>query len=91
MIVTLRTERIRALDQLRAFLEGNEPADFEFTDRTSAYALVRRTLVRLEYHGLGRAGKTRVKRFLEKVTGFSKAQVTRLIRQHRRSGHIRSW
>ncbi len=31
----------------------------------------------------------RVKRFLEKVTGFSKAQVTRLIRQHRRNGHIR--
>jgi len=83
--VTLRTERIRTLDQLRAFLEGNEPADFELTDRTSAYAFVRRTLVRFEYHGLGRPDKTRVKRFLEKVTGFSRAQVTRLIRQHRRN------
>ena len=87
--MTLRTERIRTLDQLRAFLEGNEPADFESTDRTSAYAFVRRTLVRFEYHGLGRPDKTRVKRFLEKVTGFSRAQVTRLIRQHRRTGHIR--
>ena len=89
MIVTLRTERIRTLGQVRAFLEGNQPADFELTDRTSAYAFVRRTLVRFEYHGLGRPDKTRVKRFLEKVTGFSRAQVTRLIRQHRRTGHIR--
>ena len=52
--MTLRTERIRTLDQLRAFLDGNEPADFELTDRTSAYAFVRRTLVRFEYHGLRR-------------------------------------
>ncbi len=73
--MTLRTERIRTHDQLRAFLEGNEPADFELTDRTSPYAFVRRTLVRFEYHGLGRPDKTRVKRFLEKVTGFSRTQV----------------
>ena len=42
----LRTERIRTLDQVRAFLDGSEPADFELADRTSAYAFVRRTLVR---------------------------------------------
>ena len=40
--MTLRTERICTLDQIRAFLEGNEPADFELTDRNSAYAFVRR-------------------------------------------------
>ena len=50
MIVTLRTERIRTLDEIRAFLDGKEPADFELTDRTSGYAFVRRTLIRFEYH-----------------------------------------
>ena len=89
MIVTLRTERIRTLDQIRAFLEGNEPADFEPTDRGSAYAFVRRTLVRFEYHGLRKPDKGLVKRFLEKVTGLSRSQMTRLIKQHRRTGHIR--
>ena len=54
MIVTLRTERIQTLDQMRAFVEGNEPVDFGLTDRTSAYAFVRRTLVRFRYHGLKR-------------------------------------
>ena len=87
--MTLRTERIRTLDQVRAFLDGNQPADFELTDRTSAYAFVRRTLVRFEYHGLGKPDKGLLKRYLEKVTGFSRAQVTRLVRQHRRTGNIR--
>ena len=77
------------LDQIRAFLEGNEAADFQPTHRDSAYALVRRTLVRFEYHGLGKPAKGLVKRYIEKVTGFSRSQVTRLIRQHRRTGHIR--
>ena len=89
MIVTLRTERIRSLGQVRAFLEGNQPADFELTDRTSAYAFVRRTLVRFEYHGHGKPDKSLVKRYVEKVTGFSRAQTTRLVAQHRRTGHIR--
>ena len=61
-IVTLRTERIRTLDQLRAFLEGNEAADFQPTRRDSAYALVRRILVRFEYHGLRKPDKGLVKR-----------------------------
>ncbi len=49
MIVTLRTERIRTLDQIRAFLDGIEPADFELNDRGSAYAFACRTLVRFGY------------------------------------------
>ena len=87
--MTLRTERIRMLDQIRAFLAGNEPVDSELTDRGFTYALVRRTLARFEHHGLRKPDKGLVKRFLEKVADFSRSQVTRLIRQHRRRGHIR--
>ena len=87
--MTLRTERIRTLQQIRAFLEGSEPADFELFDRPSTYAFVRRTLVRFEYHSLRKPAKGLVKRYIEKVTGRSRAQVTRLVAQHRRTGHIR--
>ena len=86
MIVTLRTERIGTLDQIRGFLDGNEPVDFELSNRTSAYAFVCRTLVHFEYHSLSKPDKGLLKRFIEKVTGFSKAQVTHLIQQHGRTG-----
>ena len=57
-------------------------------DREGAYALVRRTLVQLGYHRLGKPGKGLVKRYLGKVSGCSRAQLTRLIRQHRETGRI---
>ena len=87
--MTLRTERIRTLDQIRAFLDGSEPTDFRFAGRDSAYDFVRRTLVRFEFHGLKRDEKGLVKRFIEKVTGYSRSQITRLVKQHRRTGGIR--
>ena len=88
--MTLRTERIRTLDDIRAFLEGSEAADITLHDRREAYAFIERTLVRFRYHfGLSRAGKGVVRRFLAKVTGYSPAQLSRLIARQRRTGGIR--
>ena len=90
MIVTLCTERIRTLDDIRAFLGGNEAADITPHDRAAAYAFIERALVRFKYHfGLSRAGKGLVREFLAKVTGYSDAQLSRLIAQQHRTGHIR--
>ena len=88
MIVTLQTERVRTLEQVRAFVEGSEPVDFAGAGREGIYALVRRTLVRLDYHRLGKPDKGLVRRYLAKVTGLSRAQLTRLIGRHRRTGRI---
>ena len=88
--MTLCTERIRTLDDIRAFLGGNEAADITPHDRAAAYAFIERALVRFKYHfGLSRAGKGLVREFLAKVTGYSDSQLSRLIAQQRRTGHIR--
>ena len=88
--MTLCTERIRTLDDIRAFLDGSEAADITPRDRKAAYAFVERALVRFKYHfGLSRAGKGLVREFLAKVTGYSDAQLSRLIAQQRRTGRIR--
>ena len=47
MIVTLQTERINTVDQINAFLEGNELVDYLPRERDDAYEFVRRTLVRI--------------------------------------------
>ena len=83
MIVTLQTERIRTLEQVRAFVEGSGPVDIKLADRESAYAFIRRALVRFGYHGAGRAAKGLLRAYLGKATGLSRAQVARLIRRHR--------
>ena len=71
--MTLCTERIWTLDDIRAFLDGNVAADITPHDRKAAYAFVERALVRFRYHvGLSRAGKGLVREFLGKVTGYSR-------------------
>ena len=52
------------------------------------YEFVRRALVRLGYERLGKSDKGLVRRYLAKVTGLSRAQLTRLIGQHRETGRI---
>lgn len=77
------------LDDIRAFLDGNEAADITPHDREAAYAFIERALVRLRYLGLSRAGKGLVRELLAKVTGYSDSQLTRLIAQQFRMGRIR--
>ena len=74
MIVTLRTERLHSVEQIRDFLDGNGAVDFRPLDREEAYGFVRRTLVRLDYDALGRGGKGTVREFLGKATGLSRAR-----------------
>ena len=74
---------------MRAFVEGSEAADFAGADRESVYEFVRRALVRLGYERLGKSDKGLVKRYLAKVTGLSRAQLTRLIGQYRETGRIK--
>ena len=40
MIVTLRTERIRTLEEVKAFLDGSDWADFRVSDRREAYDFI---------------------------------------------------
>ena len=85
MILTFDTERLRTLEEIRTFMEGNRPVDFQSADRADAYEFVRRTLVRFRYGALDKPSKGLLKEFLGKVTGLSRAQ---LIGQYRATGRI---
>ena len=89
MIVTLQTQGLQTLEQIRAFLEGSQPLGFETPQREDAYDFIARTLRRFGYVRLGKTDKGLLKQYLGKVTGLSRAQITRLIEQCRKTGHIR--
>lgn len=82
-------ERI-SLAQIQAFLEGSEELRFESSGRPERCAWVEGTLVEQGYGGLGRAEKGLLRRYLGKMTGLSRAQVTRLIGQYKESGKVRA-
>jgi IS30 family transposase len=67
------------LEQIRAFLEASDEVRFRGQKREEVYGWVNQTLRQQEYAGLDRGGRGLVHRYLEKMTGLSRAQVTRLI------------
>ena len=88
MIVTLQTERVQTLADVRAVIDGNDRLDYQFTDREAAYEFIRRTLVRFDYPTLSKPDKGVIRRYLAKMTGLSRAQMTRLVGQHRATGRV---
>ena len=88
MIVTLQTERVQTLADVRAVIDGNDRLDYQFTDREAAYEFIRRTLVRFDYPTLSKPDKGVIGRYLAKMTGLSRAQMTRLVGQHRATGRV---
>ena len=88
MIVRLDTHRLQTLDQVREFLDGSEQVDLQPQTRADAYAFVAKTVRRFDYALRGKADKGLLRRFLAKVAGLSRAQITRLLQQHRTTGEI---
>src|SRR3974390_3257602 len=78
-----------SLDQIRVFLAGAAPVEFAAQGQREIYEWVERVLVRYEYAGQGKADKGLLRRYLEKMTGLSRAQVTRLIASYLKTGRVR--
>src|SRR6266850_3195341 len=78
-----------SLEQIRTFLAASEEFRFEANNREEIYGWVTRTLVEQEYGGQKREAKGLLRRYLGKMTGLSRAQVTRLIGQYLESGKVK--
>jgi transposase InsO family protein len=68
-----------SLEQIRVFLEASDGVQFEAEQRQELYGWIERTLRQHDYERLGRQSKGLVRRYVAKMTGLSRAQVTRLI------------
>lgn len=79
-----------SLEQIRAFLAGAGEVRFAGQGREEVYGWTERTLVRFGYAGLGKPNKGLVRRYIARLTGLSRAQVTRLITSYAASGRVKA-
>ena len=77
-----------SLEQMRAFLEASQEVAFEAANRSELYGWITRTLCQQEYWKQGREVKGLVRQYVMKMTGLSRAQVTRLISQYVERGAV---
>ena len=68
-----------SLEAMGRFVEASEEIRFKSRDREQVYGWVERVLVQQEYAYQGKAARGLLRRYIEKMTGLSRAQVTRLI------------
>ena len=68
-----------SLEEIQAFLEASGEVGFKGGNREEVYEWINKALRGQRYQELKRSGRGWVRRYVEKMTGLSRAQVTRLI------------
>lgn len=81
MNITMQELERLNLVGMRELLEGSRAIRFSVAGREEVYELVSRVLKAQQYRKLSKGQRGIVRRFLCKVTGMSRAQMTRLIQQ----------
>lgn len=79
-----------SLEQIRAFLAGSGEVRFAGQCRKEIYAWTERSLARHHYSALGRRDKGLMRRYIARMTGLSRAQLTRLITRYAETGQVKA-
>jgi transposase InsO family protein len=84
----MNDERLQTLDQVKSFIEGIQTVEFRGLNAHEKYVWIEEVLKRFRYPKLQKEGKGLIKSYLLKLTGYSRAQLTRLIRLYLQSGKV---
>ena len=90
MKTIMKLEELITIEQLRQFLDGTQAVIFKIASiKKERYNWIQHELVRFDYLKLSKSDKGDVIRYLMKVSGYSRQQITRLIKQYRKTGYIK--
>lgn len=90
MLVQMDEARIRTLEDIRRFLTGMGETPLKLEGgKDDLYRWIEHTFVRFRYMWLGKKGRGLVLRYIERLSGYSRQQVTRLAKQYRKTGRVR--
>lgn len=80
MVIDMDEAQVRTVEQVRQVLQGTQALQFRAAqDDEDRYRWIEAVLRRLEYRRLRRADRGMVLAYLQRLSGYSRAQVTRLV------------
>jgi transposase InsO family protein len=77
-----------SLEAIGRFVTASEDIRFEAENRLQLYGWVERLLVGHEYAQQGKAARGLLRRYIAKMTGLSRAQLTRLVARYTATGRV---
>jgi hypothetical protein len=88
MIIQMNDDEIKTVEDIENYLKASERITFKMSDKKEVYKWMQNILIKFRYLGLNRRTRGLIKMYVSAMTGYSRAQVTRLIKQYVKSGHI---
>jgi len=85
----MNDSQLSSIIEVKRFLKESDVIEFKKRFRKEAYQWIEETLERFDYLYLCKKEKGLIKRYIEKVTGYSRPQVTRQIKEYRETGRVR--
>ena len=81
MVIDMNEAQVRTVEQVRQVLEGTQALEFERAqdDDEQRYAWIEAVLRRFDYRQLKRGDRGVVLAYVQRLSGYSRAQVTRLV------------
>ena len=89
MQLNMDDKQIQTLEQVQQFVASSQTIEFKGIDTKEKYQCIEEVLKKFKYGWLKRNGKGILRRYIEKVTGYSRAQVARLVSSYHESGRLR--
>lgn len=89
MTITMDDTQIKTLEEIEQFLKSSRAIAFKGVRREQIYRWIESILKKFDYFELKRKGKGFVKEYLQRLSGFSRAQMTRLVLKYLLEGAIR--
>ena len=91
MTITMNISHIQTVPQITEFLKINFPL-IKPDSKANTYHWLRTFLIKIKYGKLKKKEKKLVKQYVEKVTGYSKIQIKRLLKKSRDGKlHWKKW
>lgn len=89
MRLIMNDGQLLTVEQVRHFLEGSEALEFRGLKVEEKYYWIEEVLIRFSYPRLKKAEKGVIRQYIQKITGYSRAQVSRLIAEYKRTGRLK--
>jgi len=72
----MNDESLQTIQQVKQFLEGSEAVEFRGVTAKEKYSWIQEVLIRFTYHRLKREEKGLIRRYIQKVTEYSRSQAS---------------
>ena len=88
MKTIMNDAHIKTLDEVRLFLAGIGAVDLVIDTQEDRYVWIQKTLIRFRYRQLSKVHKGLLLSFLQKISGYSRIQIKRLVRRSLKTGKL---